>query len=184
MKQSLSSKEARALLLYDPETGVLVWRARTPDSFCASATRSAEHICALWNSKHAGKRAGHLSPVSGYVVIRLNGFLYFAHRLAWLIETGAWPAHGVDHKDRDKTNNARVNLREATQRQNLQNQMKKKKGAVGLKGVTRRENGRYVAQINIDGRVTNLGTHDCPAVAHFAYAIASAKYHGEFGRTA
>lgn len=32
-------------------------------------------------------------------------------------------------------------------------------------------------------RTKYLGVYDCPAAAHLAYALASEKIHGEFGRT-
>ena len=38
------------------------------------------------------------------------------------------------------------------------------------------------AFIKIHGPMPPLGYFDCPAAAHLAYVLASAKLHGEFGR--
>jgi hypothetical protein len=44
------------LLRYEPETGKLFWRPRTPDMF-PEGEKSAKHNCNVWNSNNAGKPA-------------------------------------------------------------------------------------------------------------------------------
>ena len=64
----------------------------------------------------------------------------------------------VDHTDHDRLNNKPYNLRLITQRENLHNVSKKSantSGYVGVSYITRDR--RYVAQIYIDRRNTNLG---------------------------
>lgn len=52
----LSFAEVDALLKYDPETGKLFWKERTPDMFARGSGRnSPEHNCRRWNKKLSGK---------------------------------------------------------------------------------------------------------------------------------
>ena len=75
--ETLTADRAREIFEYDKETGIIRWRYR--------ADRAKN-----WNSKFAGKPAGGLWD--GRISIRFEGKLYLAHRLAWLLETGGWPA--------------------------------------------------------------------------------------------
>lgn len=89
----------------------------------------------------------------------------------------------VDHKDCDGLNNRRKNLREATHAQNRYNLPKRLNSSCALKGVSRTKTGRYYAQISYGGKNRSLGTFTTPEEAHDAYCEASARLHGEFGRT-
>ena len=90
----------------------------------------------------------------------------------------------VDHRDGDGLNNRRANLRLATCQQNVQNARISKRNTSGLKGVSwRKTNGKWHAQIKVNGRQLNLGYFPTPESAHAAYCKASATLHGEFGRT-
>lgn len=155
---------ARSQLAYDPETGALTWK--------------------VWQGGGApkvGAPAGCRSTQTGYLLVRLKSRLCVAHRVIWLMQTGEWPKAYVDHRDTDRTNNRWANLREASKRQNGWNRGKPRTNTSGYKGVYLNR-GRWHAQITIDGRVTFLGNYDTPAEGHAAYAAASAKHHGEFGR--
>ena len=174
-----SVEVARALLDYDPQTGALVWRSRDPSMFEGAF---AERQCATWNSRFAGKRAGSLG-LNNRWSLGFNKRRVSATRVIWLLVTGTWPEKEVDHKNTDSSDDSWVNLRLATKSQNSSNQGAKH-GGVGLKGVYARKRGRFVAQIKVKGVHIHLGVFNCPAAAHFAYVIASAKYHGEFGRAA
>src|SRR6266852_3300978 len=46
----------------------------------------------------AGTSAGTIDK-DGYLVIMIDGKNYFAHRLAWFMNTGAWPVNDLDHKN-------------------------------------------------------------------------------------
>lgn len=117
----------------------------------------------------------------GYVVIRIAGYLYRAHRLAWLYMTGEWPALAVDHVNRNPSDNRWANLRQATPRQNGANS--KPRGAHGLKGVhLHTRNRRWVAQIKKGGTTVYLGSFDTPAEAHAAYAAEARSVFGPFMR--
>lgn len=85
----------------------------------------------------------------------------------------------IDHKDGDKLNCRRGNLRPATRSQNNSN--RRGWSRCGFKGV-RKFAGKYTARIQVDGRCVHLGTHDTAEDAARAYDAAAAKLHGEFAR--
>lgn len=98
----LTARYLRAVLSYDPETGVWRWRER-PD------------VGRKWNARYAGKGAGCPDRRhGGRIQIRINGKNFFARRLAFLYMTGKWPRDEVDNKDGDPANETWSNLREAT----------------------------------------------------------------------
>jgi hypothetical protein len=85
----------------------------------------------------------------------------------------------VDHRDGDNTNNAWLNLREATNAQNGQNQMQAQKGSTsGYLGVNwDKAKGKWLARIGLNGKSKNLGRFDTPEEAHAAYVAAKRKLH-------
>jgi len=165
----LTAEKARELLRYDRESGKLFYRR---DIYVGKPGRLFR-----W----AGDEAGCLAP-SGYVVIRVNYVLFRAHRLAWLIETGDWPKHEIDHRDMDRSNNEWANLREATGVQNRANSKARAKS--GFKGVLTPKHAPncFVAQITVAGKNVHLGTFRSPEEAHAAYVEAAIRHHGEFAR--
>lgn len=89
----------------------------------------------------------------------------------------------IDHKDGNRMNNARCNLRIATSAQNGQNAKMFSTNKTGLKGVTyRAKDNRYEASIKANGVWKYLGRYSTPEAAHEAYKIAARELHGEFAR--
>ena len=89
----------------------------------------------------------------------------------------------VDHWNRDKLDNRRKNLRVATRQGNARNRSLMSGKKLAYKGITRLPNGRFQAQIVIDGHKSYLGEYDCPIKAAEIYD-ACARYHfGEFAAT-
>lgn len=125
-----------------------------------------------------GSVAGTVNK-KGYVVIEIDGRPYTAHRLAWLFMTGEMPEKQIDHRDRNKANNAWSNLRSATNAQNHQNRFEAQaNNKTGLLGVCfHKAAGRWIAQIKKNGRRIYLGLHDTPEGAHAAYLAAKAELH-------
>ena len=102
-----------------------------------------------------GSEAGRLMN-NGYIFIGIDGKEYGAHRLAWLLEYGKFPLYEIDHKDRNRSNNAISNLREVTSSENNLNRKIFKNNTSGCKGVSFTSN-RWRASISINGEKINLG---------------------------
>jgi len=99
---SLTHARLRAVLAYDPMTGLFTWLVAT-------------------NSRiTVGRVAGTLTD-DGYWKIGLDGRDYLAHVLAWFHVHGVWPDDDIDHRDTIKHHNWLSNLRPATRAENLQN---------------------------------------------------------------
>lgn len=105
---------------------------------------------------------------TGYISIRINKVSYLAHRLAWFYCFEEWPESYIDHIDRDKTNNALDNLREATAFENSRNRAINKNNTSGYPGVYKRGS-KWRAEIIIKGIKKYLGTFSTAHEAHLAY---------------
>lgn len=146
----LTRDEVAALLSYCPESGSFTWRVD------------------LRGGVKAGDVAGTES--NGYRQIGLKGVRYYAHRLAFLLMTGAWPSQQVDHRNGVKSDNRWENLRDVSNTANQQNLRKPgQNNTTGLLGVSRASGGRFLAMIVVDGQKKFLGRYDCPHVAHAVY---------------
>lgn len=89
----------------------------------------------------------------------------------------------VDHIDGNRLNNRRGNLRLATRHQNMQNQKLATHNTSGLKGAGwSKSKGKFRSRIVAFGKEYHLGFYNSAEEAHAAYARASAKLHGAFGR--
>ena len=155
-----TAEEVRALLDYDPATGLFRWRR---------AVAQRVRVGAIAGSRNVG----------GYTYIGIDGRRYLAHRLALLYVTGAWPAAGVDHRDGDPGNNRLANLREATQAANLQNLAKQSRPTssryIGVSWENSRR--RWRAEIQHEGKPWRLGRFATEELAYAAYLAAKAELH-------
>jgi hypothetical protein len=161
----------RELFDYDPASGVIRRKVKR----------------AIWTRE--GEEAGYLKPDDGYrlIAIRQDGkrHSFYAHRLAWALHYGRWPAQQIDHINGDKDDNRLSNLREATHMQNQWNKAKAKRSGVHspLKGASyHRSSGLWRARIRLDGKERSLGYFTTEQQAHEAYARAAVVAHGEFAR--
>ena len=158
----------RRALDYDPETGILFWRHR-------------DDVLPRVNKRFAGKPAGCPDGQYGYISVRLYDRLYQAHRLIWVIVTGAWPKEVLDHIDGNPANNAWTNLRPATRAENNRNKVTIRKGR--MKGAHYDGRiGRWYTQIMLGKKNHVLGPFDTEEQAHRAYVEAAKRLHGEFAR--
>lgn len=162
----LTQARLRALLHYDPETGVFRW------------------LVATGRRVKAGQEAGCLMP-SGYVGIRIDNRRYMAHRLAWLYMTGEWPTGEIDHINGRRTINEWRNLRVATSAENKANARTPSHNTSGHKGVTfHKRRGKWAAQIHVNGKHIALGLFDNKEDAAAAYWRAARERFGQFARAA
>lgn len=151
-------EELRALLRYDPDTGLLWWRIST-------------------HGRRMSQPAGSATK-DRYVVLMLNGIRYQGHRVIWFLVTGDWIM--VDHRDLDGTNNKWGNIRAATQQQNGWN--RDGWAGSGFKGVYRSPSGKWYGRIRVDGRNINFPSRDTIEAAHADYCEAARREYGEFAR--
>lgn len=156
-----SFEQIRELLSYDPSAGELRWRV--------SRGRMS-----------AGQIAGHVKE-SGYVVVNVSGSIYRAHRLAWLLSHGEWPAVEIDHRNGAKTDNRLINLRAATRSQNEANKPVTRANTSGFKGVMWDPRlGKWRAEIRRQGRKKYLGSYSDVREAAAAYQRAAQAIYQEF----
>lgn len=165
----------RKLLIYCPETGDFIWRARTPDMFVCTK-QSPETLCASWNTRFAGKRAGRLNQ-HGYREIGIAQKLWQAHRIAWAMNHDEWPAEEIDHIDHDRSNNRLRNLRLVSRQENRRNQSKARKNSSGFNGVSYSKRAKaWRAYVTFETRQIHLGFFPTKDLAIAARKAANATY--------
>lgn len=161
----LTAERLRELMDYDPGTGLFRWRVRR---------------VGVRFDKSPGRPAGN-----GYTQITVAGETHLAHRLAWLYMTGEWPKAQIDHIDGNRANNALINLRECSARQNHWNKRTLGNNKSGLKGAWYDKRDKcWQSAIVVNGVWRRIGRFRTPEEAHAAYCRAAAENFGEFARPA
>lgn len=164
---TLTYEQVARAVSYDPETGVIRW------------IRSAGRHGRI----PAGAVAGCLNS-EGYRHIVIDGAKVKAHRVAYLLMTGAWPSEFIDHVNMDRADNRWANLRPASRTDNKANQRIRKDSRNRYKGVVRQRDGRWGAEIVKGGVKHWLGMHETEESAAAAYASAAQHVFGQFARAA
>lgn len=155
---NVTSERLRELFKYDEESGLFT---RIKQS--GSAKQGCVATCENSN---------------GYIVIRIDGKLYGAHRLAWLYVHGKFPIDQIDHIDGIRTNNAIKNLRASSQYENMQNVKIKSSNKSGHTGVSwDSQTGSWAAQIMHKRKTIRLGRFDRLEDAAEAYKNAKKLIH-------
>ncbi len=148
----------RKAISYCPETGALTWAVKRP------------------GTRGIGSEAGGVNKALGYVQLRFNDRLYYGHRVAFALMTGAWPEL-VDHINGNKADNRWANLRLSDRQHNQENRRRANKNSShGLLGVTRNRK-RFMASLTLNRKSIYLGTFDTPEQAHAAYLTAKREQH-------
>ena len=154
-----SREEVAALLNYDPVTGLFTHKVNG-------------------HKRKAGNVTGRLD-IQGYIRIRLLGYEFKAHRLAWLMTYGVWPKAEIDHINGCPNDNRIMNLRDVTVAVNAQNRkVANNNNKSGLLGVSTVASG-FLAQIKVNGTQLRLGVYDNAEEAHAAYLTAKKSLHWE-----
>jgi len=176
-RTDITADYARQLFDYDPKTGVLTWKPRTPDMFKDNSRRTAAQECLSWNTRFSGKDAGWVKP-SGYRMVCIEYVQYRAHHVIWLMVTGKWPDDQLDHRNGVRSKNNFSNLREATNAQNHQNMKTRADNTSGFTGVSwHGQVHKWVAYINHAGKRSSLGLFERAEDAHKAYLDAKLRLH-------
>ena len=105
-----------------------------------------------------------------YYFMFIKGKKVYLHR--WLVGVTDRRIN-VDHRNNDKSDNRKCNLRVCTFKENMQNRINK--GYYYSK-----QHKRYVAQITVEGKHISLGIHDTTEEAQKAYRKAHVEAFGEF----
>ena len=148
-------------LIYVQETGRFFWRARigsTPE-------------IRRWNTRYAGAETFLTSGTKGYLLSKVDCVGIKAHRTAWAMVHGEWPADQIDHINGDPTDNRICNLRSVSQFENMRNQKAYLKRSNLPPGVN--HNGKkFGARLQCNGVSRYIGSFDTPEKAAAAYQAA------------
>ena len=158
MNSDVTQAELKELLNYDPDTGVFKWRV---------SPRMGISV---------GTNAGCLSSW-GYLIIRIKGKPYRAHRLAWLYVYGEWPEGELDHINHDRIHNRIENLRIVSRFENSRNQKMRTNNTSGVTGVYwNKVYQKWYAYIQLRGKLKYLGRSTDKQVTIEARKTAEKKY--------
>lgn len=164
-KSILTQARLRDVLSYDAETGVFMWRK--PNKLSLAVVE-----------------AGTITEPRGatrYRRLNIDGKLYYAHRLAWFYVHGEWPAHVVDHVNRNGLDNRIGNLRIARQVENAANQKRRSDNASGYRGVSWcSSTQKWRAQLQHNKRSVNIGRFETKEAAQAAYLAAAKNAFGDY----
>ena len=72
----------------------------------------------------------------GYLIIKIKGKQYKAHRLAWFLYYGEFPKQNIDHINNNRSDNRIINLRDVAQAENNRNNTKVLNKDTGVFGVS------------------------------------------------
>ena len=138
----ITQERLREILGYNPDEGKFRWKISPARNTPAGFETSCRDTC-------------------GYIRIRVDGKMYPAHRLAILYTDGYLPENEIDHINRIRTDNRRVNLREASRQCQNRNCGMRKDNTSGVKGVLWHKRAKkWYAHIRVDSRAKYLGSFD------------------------
>ncbi len=142
----LTQERLKELLSYNKDTGKFTW--------LQGVYRGRECIA---------------SGGEGYVLIKIDGSNYKAHRLAFLYVKGYIPEYMVDHINGTRDDNRLANLRHASPRCNSQNRATRSDNTSGYRGVSfEKKTGKFRAYGSAFGKAINLGRYTCSLEAALA----------------
>lgn len=130
-----------------------------------------------------GAVAGTVEKVNGYIQVYIDGSLYKAHRLVWLLCTGEDPGEfQLDHINCNRCDNRIDNLRKVTNQQNQMNlsgaQSNSKSGVLGVSW--HKATNKWRAKIVHKGKQISLGLYKNIEDATAARIAAETTMFGEY----
>lgn len=127
-----------------------------------------------------GSRADFPHRPTGYSRVTIGGRRVLAHRAAWFLTHGDWPANEIDHVNSNRADNRLANLRLASRSENAQNARGARSSNMssGLLGVHwNKAAQKWQAEIVIDGKSKHLGLFECKHKASEVYLSAKRELH-------
>lgn len=104
----------------------------------------------------------------GYGQLRVNGRLYYAHRLAYEVSQGPIPAGLViDHACHNRACVNPRHLQAVSQQKNMEN-LSAVRSSTGYRGVWKTRSGRYTAEVRCDYKKYRAGNFETPEAANEA----------------
>ena len=173
--KNITQEYLKECVTYNQETGEFKRTSRPYNHF------KSKRAMVMYHQRFMGLDPCQKSK-KGYLKIKLNYYVYPAHRLAWMYVYGKFPKDQIDHINGIKNDNRICNLRNVTNAQNQQNLYECMDGChSGLLGAHyRSDDGKYRAAITLNGKTYSLGSYIDPNDAHDAYVKAKRKLH-EYG---
>lgn len=155
----------RQRLIYDPRTGVFVWK---------------QHRC----KNFIGKRAGFLNKSTKYWIITIDNKHHQGHVVAWAMHYGVLPKFDIDHRNTEKADNWIMNLRRSNKSNNGANRPMQRTNTSGFKGVFWMKKAKtWLVQIRARNQLYYIGIYKNKVDAARAYDAAAIKHFGEHART-
>lgn len=159
--KALDPELIRSLFDYDPITGILKWKTYRSGI-------NSDRIVSSQDSR-------------GYIVVKIDGSTYKAHRVIWAHYYGVWPVEEIDHQNFNHSDNSILNLKERTRAQNMMHSPVQIKSKSGIKGVTWFSSGKkWRADIRVNYKLIYLGLFDSIEEAATARKKAETLYFGEY----
>jgi hypothetical protein len=86
-------------------------------------------------TRYDRKNSGGSYDKDGYLIIKIKGRQYKAHRIVYLLNHNKLPNGEIDHINRNRSDNRIENLRVVTRKVNIRNTTKKPNEKTGVVGV-------------------------------------------------
>ena len=150
------------IIHYEPESGHMVWKPRTPDMFNPKGQLSAASLCGSFNTRFAGTKAlDCLDKPTGYKCGNIFRKRHQAHRVLWALTYNEWPEFDIDHINGIRHDNRIANLRAVSRSENLKNVRLRDENTSGFTGVHWAEDrNKWRAEICSDGVKIKIGSFD------------------------